>query len=161
MHKNKGIYVFLLTSILFPFRAHLFASDPDAYKIATRVEELEKRGPSEIERPVIEYQSSRSKDPFILYVEEKKTAKTLDNPEVIVLPSDIVLRGIIWGGKLNQAIIKNKIVKVGDIIDGVSILDITKNWVSVFYRGRKFELSSPTLEKVSRLKKKAGGEDEK
>lgn len=161
MRRIKIIYILLSAALCFCFPVLLFALGPDAYKVATQTEAREKRGPTEIERPLVEYKSAGAKDPFILYVDEKNTAKTMDETEVTTLPADITLRGIVWGGKFNQAIIKNKIVKVGDTIGEVSILDITQNGVSVFYKGRKFELASPAQEKMNKLKKKVGGKDEK
>ncbi|MCX5697272.1 MAG: hypothetical protein NTU54_04820 [Candidatus Omnitrophica bacterium] len=151
----------LLISIFYLFPAPLFALGPDSYKIVTQAEEQEKKASAEIERPSVEYKSPGAKDPFILYTGGKKTAKILGSIEITSLPSDFTLDGIVWGGRLNQAIIKRKIVKVGDTLEDVKILDITKNGVSVFYKGRKFELSSPAAIKIEKLNKKSGGEDEK
>jgi hypothetical protein len=133
----------------------------DQYEVATETEKEEKpKKVEEVLRPVVEFESEGARDPFILYEEEKKTVKTLDSVEVVNLPADFLVQGLIWGGRLNQAIIKNKVVKVGDTLDEAKILDIGKNGVAVFYKGRKFELPSPATIKMEKFKK-AGGEDEK
>jgi hypothetical protein len=152
--------LWLALGIFFLFPSFLSALGPDSYERIIREEQKEMTQP-EIARPAVEYRVTVAKDPFILYVEEQKTAKTLASVDVTSLPADFTLQGIIWGGRLNQAVIKNKVVKVGDKLGDVSILDISKSGVSVFYKGRKFELASPANEKLESLKKKAGGTDEK
>jgi hypothetical protein len=53
------------------------------------------------------------------------------------------VQGVIWGTELPQAIINNKVVKVGDTIEEVRILDIQKGGITVFYKSRNYTISSP------------------
>jgi len=87
----------------------------------------------------IEYKSEDLRDPF---QEEKIEIK--EEPEVQIetkpLPS-LQIQGIVWGGGFPQAIINNKVVKVGDTIEGVRITDINKSGVTVFFGNRQYNLS--------------------
>jgi len=69
------------------------------------------------------------------------------------------VQGLIWGGSLPQAIINDKVVSAGDVIDGVSIVGIDKDGVEVSFDKRNHRLASPAIEAVPG-KKPQGGEDE-
>lgn len=72
------------------------------------------------------------------------------------------VQGIILGARLKQAIVNNKIVKVGDTIEGVRITTIDKDGITVFFGNRSYNLSSPAAGTMQELKKKPeGGSNEK
>lgn len=50
-------------------------------------------------------------------------------------PPSLRVRGILWGGKDAQAIINDKVYRVGDTVAGVKILSIDRRGVTVEYRG--------------------------
>ncbi len=72
------------------------------------------------------------------------------------------VQGIILGARLKQAIVNNKIVKVGDTVEGVQITTIEKDGVTVFFGNRSYNLSSPAAATLQESKKKPeGGSNEK
>lgn len=94
-----------------------------------------------------EYKAELLRDPFQSYPEEGLSAFKQEGeiPQAGMpqesLPS-LNVQGVIWGGSLPQAIINNKVVKIGDTQEGARIVDISKNGVTVFFNGRKYILSS-------------------
>jgi len=87
----------------------------------------------------IEYKSEGLKDPFQeeeIEIEEEPAAQIGTES----LPP-VQIQGIVWGGGFPQAIINNKVMRVGDTIEGVRITDINKNGVTVFFGNRKHTLS--------------------
>jgi len=95
-----------------------------------------------IQRPQIIYKVQSLRDPFEPLVrEEKKEAKVTAKSEVKPMPS-LTVQGMIWGGSLPQAIINNKIVKVGDTLDGVKIKEIDKQGVTVVFANKEHLLST-------------------
>ena len=87
----------------------------------------------------IEYKSEDLRDPF-----QEEKIEIEEQPQVQIetkpLPP-LQIQGIVWGGGFPQAIINNKVMRVGDTIEGVRITDINKNGVTVFFENRKYTLS--------------------
>jgi len=94
-----------------------------------------------ISRPVVEYKSGALRDPFQPAMEKKeekvvqevqqKQEKKID---LIQPGSDIgnlKVQGIIWGGRIPQAIINDQVFNVGDTIEGIEILNIDKNGITL------------------------------
>jgi hypothetical protein len=65
---------------------------------------------------------------------EAELAPNLDNFKV---------QGVIWGGNFPQAIINNKILRVGDLIDGAEIASIEKEGITLNFAGRLANLATP------------------
>lgn len=107
-------------------------------------------------RPDIEYKAEDLKDPFEGYIKEKGEEVIPESQRDMPLPS-LTVQGIIWGGNLPQAIINNKVVKIGDMIEGVRVTEINKSGVTVFFGYRKYNLSAPAAAQLP----KEGGSDEK
>jgi hypothetical protein len=98
----------------------------------------------------IEYKAENLTDPF---QEEKiEIEKEPQTEEVKPLPP-LTIQGIIWGGAFPQAIINNKVVKIGDTIGEVRIIDISKNGISVLFGNHKYNLSVPSASEAQSLKK--------
>jgi len=113
--------------------------------------------PEVIARPTVEYRAENLRDPF---KEPRQDKDREDGGSQAKLP-DLQVQGIIWGTDIPQAIINNKVVKVGDTIaGGVRIVEINKDGVSVFFKNRNYNLSSPAITQLQSLQKK-GGHDEK
>ncbi len=87
----------------------------------------------------IEYKSEGLRDPF---QEEKIEIKEQPQVQIETKPlTGFQVQGIIWGGSFPQAIINNKVVRVGDTIEEVRITDINKSGVTVFSGNRQYNLS--------------------
>lgn len=160
--------VFLFANIVIYFlilAAKLFAAE--RWEEIKRLEKEERRPPAlVITRPRVRYQAEDKRDPFRLDIrppETKPTEETigLPTPETVVTPPVLTIQGIVWGGKLAQAIINNKVVKVGDTIEGAQIVDINQNGVEIFFSGRQYNFPSPASKNFP-LKKQnlKGGEYE-
>ena len=119
-----------------------------------QVEQLPEKNET-VDRPNVEYTAEKVKDPFQAnIVRNTTTSSDVLQPEEIVPPS-VVIQGIIWGGKVPQAIIDNTVVKVGDTIKGdIRILNISKDGVAVFYNNQRFMLSSPAKINLQELEEK-------
>ena len=101
-------------------------------------------------RPRVEFPGELVKDPFMsvlpgVHKENPEVAEVKE--EDIVLPIDIDIQGLIWGGKNPLVIINNKVYKVNDSIDEVKIVDIRKEGAEVIYKGKTFILPAPSKPK--------------
>lgn len=102
-----------------------------------------------IVRPNVVYRAQGLRNPFEQTVLESESTSAVDSgikPEVVSLPQ-LTVQGIIWGGRLPQAIINNKVVKVGDLLEGAEIVEINKEGATVLFAGVEHQLT--TLPAVS------------
>ncbi|HAH21935.1 MAG: hypothetical protein A2Y00_08305 [Omnitrophica WOR_2 bacterium GWF2_43_52] len=72
-------------------------------------------------------------------------------------PPVIIVESLVSGGPVPQAIIKGKVLRVGDIVDGALIKNITKDGVEMLFE--KQEFFSPAPSKL--LKSTQGGKNVK
>ena len=88
--------------------------------------------------------AAKGTSPHVLYTGEKYREPTLSplsvNPQTLqeekpapLPPLDV--QGIIWGKAEPQAIVNNRIVVKGDLLEGVKILEISQKGVHVFFKG--------------------------
>ncbi len=100
--------------------------------------------PSERNAPFGEplYTAQELRDPMksLLPAEPTKVAALPSMPNRIAeappeSPPALRVRGVLWGGKDAQAIINDKVYRVGDTVAGVKILSIDRRGVTVEYRG--------------------------
>ena len=111
-----------------------------------------------ISRPVIEYSSGDLRDPFgdLLQLAIEKEQKAKEVQDVVAAPKDSAephkpmpsldkfkVQGVIWGGKFPQAIINNKILGVGDLIEGAEIVSIEKKGIALSFAGTMASLAIP------------------
>jgi len=98
-------------------------------------------------------------DPFA--IEEKAPEPTKQEAEKKPLPP-MTIQGLIWGGPIPQAIINNRVVRSGDVIDGVRVTQINKEGVWFSYEGQWYNMTGPGLESSRQeiLKKEGGGTNE-
>ncbi len=102
-----------------------------------------------ITRPQIKYKSGQLRDPFVsvMVKEEKRQdsqkqgAAELNQPKINL--SALEVQGVIWGAKMPQAIINNKVLVAGDSIDGAEILSIDKKGVTLSFAGEVVHLAAP------------------
>jgi hypothetical protein len=137
-----------------------------AIKTETQViKELEKKerdeAPVNVTVPKVEYKTESLKNPFQGYL-KKPEAEAASGKQQEVPPPTLTIQGIIWGGELPQAIIDNKVVKVGDVIQEARIIDINKYGVTISFKGRQYNISSPASANMQTQEQKIeGGENEK
>lgn len=102
-----------------------------------------------IDRPQIKYKSGQLRDPFVsvMVKEEKKEdlsrqgSTELNKPKINL--SALEVQGIIWGTKAPQAIINNKVLVAGNLINGAEILSIDKKGVTLSFAGEIVHLPAP------------------
>jgi hypothetical protein len=68
----------------------------------------------------------------------------IEVPKAPVVPPEITVDGIVSGGTIPQAVIRQKVVRVGDTVEGARITKITKEGVEIVYQGETFMFSSPS-----------------
>jgi hypothetical protein len=113
-----------------------------------------------VSRPEIEYSSGDLRDPFddLLQkaIERERKEQEAKNAPVQEEETQAVkeempsldkfnVQGVIWGGKFPQAIINNKILSVGDSVEGFKIANIEKNRVILSFAGRLISLPTPGI----------------
>jgi hypothetical protein len=109
-------------------------------------------GQAKITRPQIQYTADGLRDPFAGYGEGQALAQVSPEGKARPLPS-LVIQGTVWGGPIAQAIINNKVLKVGDKIEGVEIIDINKEGVTVLFDNQISHLNSPAEVYLQSLEK--------
>ncbi len=99
-------------------------------------------------RPKVEYLVEKSKDPFYNYVKAETHrkiagmgAKTAQEEKVDL--AKFIVQGIIWGGQLPQAIINERVLTIGDVIEESRIETIDKSGVTLSRKTQIFKLTSP------------------
>jgi hypothetical protein len=113
-------------------------------------------------RPNIEYKSQGLKDPFQPLVTEEETGGSIAANSAKIKPLPVLtIQALIWGGAFPQAIINNRIVKIGDKISEAEVIAIGKEGVTLLYANKKYKLSSPALMGSRKEKQTEGGNNEK
>lgn len=160
---NPLLFIALFVLFLGFFTVSSFAFIKEEMKAIEKVDEQLKQetqiASEQISRPAMEYTADKSRDPFrsiIVNTDEAGRGKSTGSERP--LPT-LKVQGIIWGGRFPQAIINNKVLKVGDSIEEAKIISIDKDGVSLFFSGRKYDLASPATGGES-VSKKTGGQNE-
>ena len=100
-----------------------------------------------IKRPPLKYEASDLKDPFEdALPKPDKPVKPITGPvgpAAATLPA-MEVQGLVWGGSMPQAIIDGQVLKVGDTIKNVEILEINKDGIKVLYNSKLYKLSPPS-----------------
>lgn len=100
-----------------------------------------------IARPVVEYASGELRDPFRTYL-IKDAPKPLPQENADLTKPELDLgklqvQGIIWGVKIPQVIINNKVLTIGDLIEGAEVLSIEKKGIVLSFNGAIYDLAAP------------------
>lgn len=121
-------------------------------------------------RPKVEFDPIPSqKSPFYNYV-KAQTQKFIDGQSVkeekqSEYISSFVIQGAVWGEETPLAIIDNKVLRIGDIINDAVIEKIDKNGITVSVNGRPIHLDLPSSKQKITLNNEAksqeGGKDAK
>jgi hypothetical protein len=75
------------------------------------------------------------KDLFQLYLYRVRLVKSEEKLE-IPLPK-LTIEGIIWNSDMPQAIVDGRVVRIGDVIKNVEIVNIEKKGITVSFNGEK------------------------
>jgi hypothetical protein len=173
MKRKKGIiitvfFAFIFISLLSANRLFADEGSKEANTKKTETSRAQTKVIGAVVRGGEDYKGEGLRDPFKDYFDTMpppppvvgEEGENLNVP-LQTLPT-LQVQGIILGGRLNQAIINNKIVKVGDSIEGVRVTTIEKDGVTVFFGNRSYNISSPAAGTLQGAKKKPeGGSDEK
>lgn len=109
----------------------------------------------------VEYKSGGLRDPF--YQEKKpEVVKKIEEAPTQKKPlPGLKIQGIVWGSSIPQAIINNKVLKIGDKIEDVSIVEISREGVIILFEKQKYSLSSPGVVSQEASFKNPQGEEKK
>lgn len=110
----------------------------------------------------VEYRAEDFEDPFgtMATTEEPGEKKKEVKVEARPLPP-LSIQGLIWGGNFPQAIVNEQVVKIGDTINEVRIVDIKKEGLVVSFQGQEHNIPSPsTIYKPEPGLKPEGGSNE-
>lgn len=109
----------------------------------------------------LEYEADGLRNPFQTPIEEEEAKEQVLQEQAHVEPlkplPSLTIQGIVWGGALTQAIINNKVLKVGDTVEEARIININKEGVTVLFGGQQYNLSSPAAVNLQSLKPKLEG----
>ena len=92
----------------------------------------------------VSYAAENLRDPFKSYLPvEEEVPSVLPGEEEVQPEEEIILptftvQGVIWGSSLPQAIIDDTVVKIGDVIEGARITNITRDNIELNYQGKDF-----------------------
>lgn len=97
------------------------------------------------EAPRPQYGAEGLRDPFKPYIVKEEpagpAAAAAPAPEVLRPFPSFEVQGVFWGASYPQAIINNKIIKEGDIIEEAKVLSITKEKIRFLFTNREFSVS--------------------
>ncbi|MDD4909981.1 MAG: hypothetical protein PHR44_04790 [Candidatus Omnitrophica bacterium] len=113
--------------------------------------------------PQISYAPQSSRDPFKDFLPVKRDAEEQvgairGQAEAAVQLPAMKLQGVIWEGRIPQAIIDNGVFTVGDKINEAEIKSIDREGLTLLYKGQVFLLPSPARVLEAESLKKQGGE---
>ena len=155
MMLNTLVAIFTLLFTVYAFaqqpKQTLFGSDAASREF----EQSKKEEPEVITRPKVEYNRAK-RDPFEKVIIHKgkgeARVQSSDDTSSRSLIDSFVVQGLIWGGNFPQAIINSKVYKVGDTIQGATILNIDKNGIIFSLGGKKYILSSSSAGSAAKRK---------
>lgn len=113
----------------------------------------ERTAPELESRPEVKYNAGSFRDPFSASDDSKQDIVQeagSGQQDKGAFPS-LDIQGLIWGGEFPQAIINNKVFKVGDEVDGMKITEIAKDGVTVLSGMETHKIPSPALTGMGNL----------
>ena len=149
MMRNRGfiikiVFFMMIAFVSAPFIADVFAVDTQAQTVKSLIAEESTVAPETILRPKIEYKAETLRDPF----QGPITKEAVGGDRIKAESGEgkappLKVQGVIWGGSLSQAIINNKVVTIGDDIEGAKIIYIDRQGITVIFEGKQYRLLSP------------------
>ena len=160
MMKREIIYLTVIFFMVISFKVQAYALKME-FDAPQEIDEgnMDKTGLTvpnknieQIVRLNVEYKAQGLRNPFeqSALVSESAEEEAGLKPEVGKL-SQLTVQGIIWGSNLPQAIINNKVVKVGDVLEGAEVTDINKDGVIILFAGVSHKLTTtlPAVDQAS------------
>ena len=102
----------------------------------------------------VEFNALYARDPFapMFPAKEAKEGSLTQGPflkEEVIQPPTLIVQGLVWGTNLPQAIVENKVVRIGDHINEAEVVRIDKEGIMISYKGKTFTIrpESPVLKK--------------
>lgn len=110
-------------------------------------------------RPNLEYKGDTLRDPFKspIMKSRMKNEEVRDQSGQVAAPPPLTIQALLWGSTLPQAIVNNKIVKENDTIEGVKILAIDREGLTVLYMNRQFIIPAPAKKYLDLIKRTPEG----
>jgi len=103
---------------------------------------------------IVEFNVVFARDPFtpMFPAKEAKEGSLTQGPflkEEVIQPPTLIVQGLVWGTNLPQAIVENKVVRIGDHIKEAEVVRIDKEGIMISYKGKTFTIrpESPVLKK--------------
>lgn len=115
---------------------------------------VQEKAPDAALKVNVEYSSDKLRDPFSKnenQANQQVLASDSGQPLIRALPA-LSISAIFWGSSMPQAIINNKIVKIGDTIEEAQIIGIEKNGVSVLFDNQRYNLAVPDMTDTKKYK---------
>ena len=103
-------------------------------------------------RPVLEYQSEGVRDPFLDYLPEKQEQKAQAEvkEDFANKLKTLEVQGIIWGSGMPQAIVNNKVIRAGDMLEGgARVTSINKAGITLMMDDIEYKLGPPAVSSAS------------
>lgn len=175
---SKKLNIFALLILLWLIQQGLVFGGPTATlkgisSLESKEEHAVKKEEVIFSRPQLEYNSGNLRDPFEDLIQKRQHEEILASQKEIKPSSgrqeftqvkrlpQVAVSGMIWGGTVPQAIINDKVVKVGDTIDDMRILSIDKNGIKVLFMNSEYTILSPAVKNIEVLKESKGGKNAK
>jgi hypothetical protein len=96
----------------------------------------------QVARPNVTYKARGLRNPFERPNKKGQDAGARSDSQKDKAFPNLSVQGVIWGGKFPQAIINNKVIKVGDTLEDVDIVSIDKEGVTVLFEGVERKLTT-------------------
>jgi hypothetical protein len=141
----KGAMVLKILIIVTTFYAVSFSWPKEEALVFAQTKEQEAAKAGQVESG---YKASESTDPFQPHFNVQPVSAQPVVAETVVPtipPPMLIISGVFWGGSFPQAIVNNKVVKEGDIIEGVKVISIKKDGLILSFANKEYNLSSPAL----------------
>lgn len=130
MMKKIKIYGIIFVTIIFGFTFFSFAQSQS--------------DPQETEN--VQYTADTLRDPFESWLPKEASGKEIQVLKTEIKLPDFKIQGVVLHHTKPTAIINNQVVKVGDTINEVKIIDIKKEGIDIIYQGQIFNIPSPSSE---------------
>lgn len=97
------------------------------------------------EESVFIYDAKGARDPFVMY-QQARSEEEIDYSGKLLELSQLEVKGILWDEKRPLAMIRDEIIAMGQELLGAKVLKITKDEVTLEYKGEKVTLKVPVDE---------------
>jgi len=88
------------------------------------------------------WHKGRIKASKIIPMEVEKKTESVEETETFNPSVPLIVQGVIWGGAMPQAIINNRVINIGNVIEGAKVIDINKKGVVLLYKDHNYLLPS-------------------